>query len=161
MQTKTMNEGWACATGDSLLVTEDGFIRFDELYESKRKIKVARGGNGAIHRITDFHKEESVPTIRIRTRRGFQLEGAERHRVQLADGSWKQLLEVQAGERISLAYQTNIWPEEKLKLNFEPAQPHATLADVAESAGVSYATAFRHLHGRVQSRHASILDAAF
>jgi stage V sporulation protein R len=161
MQTKTMNEGWACATGDSLLVTEDGFCRFDELYEAGRKIKVASGGEGALHRITDFHKEESVPTIRIRTRRGFVLEGAERHRVRMADGSWKTLREVNAGERISLAYRTGIWPQEKVKLSCEAARPHATLADVAETAGVSYATAFRHLHGRVRSHNASVIEAAF
>jgi stage V sporulation protein R len=161
MQTKTMNEGWACATGDSLLVTENGFSRFDELYEAGRKIKVASGGEGLVYRITDFHKEKSVPTIRIRTRRGFVIEGAERHRVQMADGGWKQLRDIEAGERVGLAYHTNIWPKEKLKLSFEHAQPHATLTDVAESAGVSSATAFRHLHGRVRSRNASILDAAF
>lgn len=39
MQTKVMNEGWACATGDSLLVTEQGFVRFDELYENHEKIR--------------------------------------------------------------------------------------------------------------------------
>src|ERR687884_315785 len=50
MQTKTMNEGWACATGDSLLVTEEGFIRFDELYEVGRKVKVASGVEGLLNR---------------------------------------------------------------------------------------------------------------
>src|SRR5205085_4312293 len=59
MQSKTMNEGWACATGDSLLVTKEGFIRFDELYEKARKISVAGGGFGKVYSITDFHKEES------------------------------------------------------------------------------------------------------
>ncbi len=161
MQTKTLNEGWACATKDALLLTEEGFIFFDELYEAGIKIRVASGGAGALHLITDFHKEESVPTIRISTRRGFVLEGAERHRIRMADGTWKTLQEVTAGERIGLAYRTGIWPKEKVKLNFEAARPHATLSDVAETAGVSYATAFRHLHGRFRSRNAPALDAAF
>src|SRR5207253_6425588 len=55
MQTKTLNEGWACATGESLLVTEKGFIRFDELYEKDQKIFVAGSGFAEIYPITDFH----------------------------------------------------------------------------------------------------------
>ncbi|HEY0380320.1 MAG TPA: SpoVR family protein [Pyrinomonadaceae bacterium] len=161
MQTKTLNEGWACATRDALLATEEGFIFFDELYEAGSKIKVASGGEGVLRRITDFHKEESVPTIRISTRRGFTLEGAERHRIRMADGTWKTLQEVTAGERIGLASHTGVWPMEKAKLNFESARPQATLAAVAETASVSSATAFRHLHGRVQSRNAPAPNDAF
>src|SRR5436305_1165423 len=160
MQTKTLNEGWACATGDSLLVTESGFVRFDELYEERRKIRVASGGERESRCVTDFHKEELVPTIRVRTRRGLTIEGAEKHRVRMADGSWKCLSDVTARDRVGLAYYTNIWAAEKVKLSFEPSKASATLGDVAESVGVSYATAFRHLHGRVQSPNASALDAA-
>jgi stage V sporulation protein R len=160
MQTKVMNEGWACATGDSLLVTEKGFIRFDELYEEQQKIRVAVGDKGELRGIRDFHKEKALPTIRVRTRRGFTIEGAEKHRVLADDGSWKYLSDVNVGDRITLAYHTNVWPTEKIKLNFEPSKASATLGDVAESVGVSYATAFRHLHGRGSSVNAHALDAA-
>jgi stage V sporulation protein R len=160
MQTKTINEGWACATGDSLLVTEQGFIRFDELYEAREKIRVASGGENQLHPITDFHKEEFVPTVRIRTRRGFTIEGAEKHRVRMADGGWKYLRDVAAGEKVSLAHRTGIWPRQKQRLNFEPARQSASLAEIAQAAGVSSATAIRHLHGRVNSRSAAALDVA-
>src|SRR5436853_6279937 len=46
MQTKTMNEGWACATGESLLVTENGLRRLDELCAADRKMMGTRGGVG-------------------------------------------------------------------------------------------------------------------
>jgi stage V sporulation protein R len=160
MQTKTLNEGWACATGDSLLATGEGFVRFDELYEERRKVRVATGVAGELRRVTDFHKEESVPTIRVRTRRGFTLEGAEKHRVRMADGSWKYLNEVGVGDTIALAHATGVWPAKRRKIEFEPARPHATLSGVAGIAGVSYWTALRHLHGRVQSRSARALDSA-
>jgi stage V sporulation protein R len=160
MQTKVMNEGWACAVGESMLVTEDGFVRFDELYEARAKICVASGGERQLHRVTDFHKEESVPTVRARTRRGFTIEGAEKHRVRMSDGSWKCLYDVAVGDSVSLAYHTNVWPAKKWKLSFEAARSHTTLSEVAETAGVSYATAFRHLHGRFKSRNASVLDTA-
>src|SRR5207253_6485477 len=54
MQTKIANEGWACATGDSLVLTENGFVRFDELYASGERIQVAAGGARELCPITDF-----------------------------------------------------------------------------------------------------------
>ena len=160
MQTKTLNEGWACATGETLLLTEEGFVRFDELYREGRRIRVASGGERELNPITAFHREQSVPTIRVRTRRGFTIEGAERHRVRTADGGWKCLADAAVGDRVLLARGTNVWPAEKVKLNLEPAAISATLGDIAESAGVSYATAFRHLHGLTRSRSAVALAAA-
>jgi len=160
MQTKIMNEGWACATGDSLLVTEEGFARFDELYEARERLRVASGERGRLDRITDFHKESRVPTIRLRTRRGFIIEGAEKHRVRMADGRWAYLRDVSVGERIELAHGTQVWPRHKRRLDFAPSARSATLTNVAELAGVSYATAFRHLHSRVSSRNSATLDSA-
>ncbi|MGH9837699.1 MAG: SpoVR family protein [Blastocatellia bacterium] len=160
MQTKVMNEGWACAVGESLLPTENGFVRFDELYEAREKIRVASGGQNEMNWITDFHKEEQVPIIRVRTRRGFTIAGAHKHRIWLGDGTWAYLNEVRIGDRVSLAHATNIWPEEKQSLSFVSATPSATLGAVAEMAGVSYATAIRHLHGSHKSRSAELLNAA-
>jgi stage V sporulation protein R len=153
MQTKTMNEGWACATGDSLLITERGILRFDELYEEGDKILVAGGGcGGAAYPITDFHKEERVPTIRIRTRRGLTIEGAYQHRVQLEGGAWAHLQDLRTGDRVALECGTNIWPKERLRFNFVPAEPAATLETVASLAGVSWSTVLRHLKGRTTER---------
>ena len=152
MQTKTMNEGWACATGDSLLITEKGFLRFDELYEKGENISVAGSGFGEIYSITDFHKEERVPTIRIRTRRGLTLEGAHKHRVQLADNTWAYLRDLKPGDQIAIECGTNIWPKEKLSFNFTSTRPTATLETVASLAGVSWSTVLRHLKGRRTER---------
>jgi stage V sporulation protein R len=131
MQTKIMNEGWACATGESLLPTEQGFMRFDELVDARQPLRVASGGLRELNWIRDFHREEQVPVIRIRTRRGFTLAGAHKHRVRLADGEWAYLHEVRAGDRVVLAQATNIWASE-----------HAPLAAVAAGAGASGSTAF-------------------
>ena len=148
MQTKTGNEGWACATGDSLLVTENGFIRFDELYENYEKIRVASGGKGELNWITDFHKEENVLTIRIRTKRGYEIEGALKHRVQLADGDWAYLRDLKIGDRVSLAYQTDVWAETQPKIEFVTANPSVSLEKVAALTGVSMSTVIRHRNGR-------------
>jgi stage V sporulation protein R len=148
MQTKTMNEGWACATGDSLLVSERGFMRFDELWEQREKIRVASGAVSRLDWITDFHKEEQVPTIRIRTRRGLTIEGADKHRVQIANGSWACLKDINLGDKISLACGANVWPEEMPELNVSQSEPSVSLQTVAALSGVSLHTVLRHRAGR-------------
>jgi stage V sporulation protein R len=148
MQTKIANEGWACATGDSLVLTENGFLRFDELYEARQKIKVAGGGKEETYRITDFHKEENVLTIRIHTRRGFTIEGALKHRVLMADGQWAYLKDVKTGERISIEAGSNVWAKENVLLNQSKIAPTPSMLDVANLAKVSVWTVLRHLKGR-------------
>ncbi len=156
MQTKTMNEGWACATGDSLLLTEKGFVRFEQLYEAARKIRVAGGGGGETYSITDFHKEDRVPTVRVRTRRGLTLEGAHQHRVLLGDGTWACLKDIKPGDSLSIERGTNVWPQHKQRIDFVASQPDVTLHDIAALAGVSLWTVLRHMKGRATRNGASI-----
>jgi stage V sporulation protein R len=159
MRTKIANEGWACATADSLLATERGLMRFDDLVNAGQKIAVGSGGAGAQHAITDFHVEQQVPTIRITTQRGYSIEGAHRHRVQLADGSWAFLKDVKAGDRVTLAVGTEVWPQTPVALNYAPAAPDSTLSDVAAHAETSLWTVLRHRAGR-KTRKAEAIDAA-
>ena len=159
MQTKIMNEGWACATGDSLLLTEKGFVRFDQLYEAGEKIRVAGRARGEVFPISDFHKEVQVPTIRIRTRRGLTIEGALKHRILLADGNWAYLKDVKIGDKVVINNGTNVWPDEKQPFNFASTTPSPTLSDIAAIAGVSVSTVMRHLNGR-RSRSAIKINTA-
>lgn len=148
MQTKTINEGWACAVGSSLVLTERGFVRFDDLYHRGAKIGVAGGDENRVYPIVDFHMEEQVPTIRIRTRRGLTLEGAHKHRVLLEDGRWAHLDEVKAGDRVALDVGTNVWPARAPRVELEPSVRAASLEEVALAAGVSTWTVMRELKGR-------------
>lgn len=159
MQTKIGNEGWACATGDSLLITDSGFMRFDELYEANRNTQVASGGKHQLNWVTDFHKEKNVPTIRIRTRRGFTIEGAYKHRVQLKDGCWAHLEDVRVGDKLSLGCGTNVWPARKNQLGFVPSVPSTSLQTVASLSGVSLWTVLRHMNGRRTLHGDSINEA--
>ncbi len=159
MQTKTMNEGWACATGESLLATENGLLRFSDLYEQRRKIKVGGGGAGAVHQITDFHHESQVPTLRITTRRGYTIEGALRHRVRMADGSWSFLEACQQGDAIALAMGTEVWAQEPVPLTCEAAPKDVTLHDVAEAAGTSLWTVLRFRDGMKTRKDVEIAQA--
>jgi stage V sporulation protein R len=148
MQTKIMNEGWACATGDSLLLTERGFMRFDQVYAARDNMRVAAGGAGQLYSITDHHCERMVPTIRIRTRRGLSIEGAHQHRLRLADGSWAPLCDLQIGDRVALDAGADIWPATEQPCGFVQAVPSTTLTTVAAEAGVSVWTVMRHMQGR-------------
>jgi stage V sporulation protein R len=159
MQTKVLNEGWACATGESLLATEHGFVRFRDLYQSREAISVGSGAAGVLHPITDFHKEERVPTLRVTTRRGYTIEGALKHRVQLADGSWHFLSDLRPGDRVALACGTEVWPQEPLSIEHVPAARDASLTDVADAAGTSLWTVLRHRAGKSTRSAAAIEEA--
>ena len=145
MQTKTANEGWACATGDSFVLSELGTVKFKELYDRGEKVGVASGDRGRVDSITDFHKEERVPTIRIRTRRGLSIEGAHKHRILLADGRWGYLNEVKTGDRVAIALGAQVWPGERPRVEFEPSAKSASMEVVALAAGVSDTTIARQL----------------
>jgi stage V sporulation protein R len=159
MQTKILNEGWACATGDSLLFTEKGLLRFDEIYEAQAKIGVAAGEANLTCAITGFHKEQRRPTIRLRTRRGLTIEGAHEHRILQPDGTWAYLKDVKLGDRVSIERGANIWATEKQTLDYASAQPSATLHDVALVAGVSLYTVLRYMRGR-RALRAPFINAA-
>lgn len=156
MQTKIMNEGWACLTADALLLTEKGFIRFDQLYEAGEKIGVAAGRKNQAFRIKEFHKERQAPTVRIRTRRGLTIEGARKHRVLLADGAWAYLEDLKLGDRVHIEKGANLWPTERQRIDHIRAEPDATLQAVAAVAGAPVWTVLRHLRGRRTSNGAQI-----
>ncbi len=159
MRTKIANEGWACATGDSLLLTERGILRFDAIVDGRQSLCIASGKPSAMHPISYFHKEAQVPTIRITTRRGFTIEGAHKHRVQLEDGTWAFLSELAAGQKIALAQGTEVWSRKAVPITHVPASRDASLSDVANAAKVSLWTVLRHRAGKHTERAKEITDA--
>lgn len=159
MRTKVLNEGWACATGEALLATERGFVRFRDLYDERQKIAVGSGAPQTLHAISDFHKEVQVPTLRITTRRGYTIEGALKHRVQLPDGTWAYLRDLRVGDRVALAVGTGVWATQPVPLAFAPATPTVNLAQVAEQAGTSVWTVRRHRNGRTTRSAVAIEEA--
>lgn len=112
IKTKIINEGWACATGDSLLITSRGIVRFDSLYtERQAPVSVAVGAFGASYPVIDYHCQPDTPTMRITTRHGFVIEGAYQHRVLLRDGRWVYLQDVAVGDAVALALGTEVWSD--------------------------------------------------
>ncbi len=147
MQTKVMNEGWACLTGESLVQTERGLLRYDALHrvlEQGEAISVGSGA-GALDAVTDRHIRRSAQTVRLRTRRGLVLEGAEQHKLSIGPDQWLALEDVRVGQRIPLSVGDNIWPAQLVPI-VEPARVvPVTVADVAQHAGVGVKTIYRSL----------------
>ncbi|HEU5441036.1 MAG TPA: SpoVR family protein [Ktedonobacterales bacterium] len=152
MQTKTINEGWACLVGSSLVLTEHGLLRYDALYERLAQgdgIAVVSGGKG-LDAITDRHKRHNAPTIRLRTKRGLTIEGAEEHKLSVGPDEWIALKDVQVGQRIPLSVGTNVWPQTLVPLAVPQLMPAATVAGVAATAKVSAHTVYRYFGGKTR-----------
>ena len=150
MQTKIMNEGWACLIGNSLVLTERGFLRYDalhELLEQGESVMVGSGAGGQ-DRITDRHIHYNAATIRLRTRRGLVLEGAEEHKLSIGPDQWITLKDVKVGQRIPLSVGDNIWPEQLVAISSPVKIVAPTVEDVAMAAGVGVHTVYRSLGGK-------------
>ncbi len=150
MQTKTMNEGWACLRGESLVLTERGLLRYDALHEllAQGEAMAVGSGKGVRDHITDRHIHHNAPTIRLRTRRGLVLEGAEEHKLSTGPDQWIALKDVKVGQRIPLSVGDNIWPEQLVSISPPARIVTATVADVASVAGVGVHTVYRSMGGK-------------
>ncbi|MFL5661331.1 MAG: SpoVR family protein, partial [Ktedonobacteraceae bacterium] len=161
MQTKVMNEGWACLVGESLVLTEHGFVRYDALHEmlDRGETVTVSSGNGAQDKITDRHVRPNAPTIRLRTRRGLALEGAEEHKLSIGPDQWLALKDVKVGQRIPLSVGDNFWPEQLISIAKPVRIVAPTVKDVALAAGVGVHTVYRSL-GRKTSFAADRIASA-
>ena len=150
MRTKTINEGWACLVGSSLVQTEHGLLPYETLHRrlaAGESIQVASGPD-QLDAITDRHIRRDAPTIRLRTRRGLVIEGAEEHKLSIGDDQWIALKDVQVGQRIPLTVGANVWPSQMVAMPTPPRATFATVADVATAAGVSVHTVYRSMSGK-------------
>jgi stage V sporulation protein R len=149
MQTKVINEGWACLVGDSLVLTEHGLLRFQALHKGLAKGEALAAANGVgIDMISDQHVRHNAPTIRLRTRRGLVLEGAEEHKLSIGPDQWIALKDVQVGQQIPLCVGTNLWAHELVPLQVPTQMPTPTAVDVAVASGIGIHTVNRLLSGR-------------
>jgi stage V sporulation protein R len=156
MQTKIMNEGWACVAATTRIYSGNGLISMAELVAGASQLV----SDGAVGRhVYDRNIIRDHATVKMRTRRGFELEGSNNHRVMLADGeSWKRLDELVIGDRLLVTGGAGLWPTELVPLSWRPSTV-PTLEDVAADAGVSVWTVIRHRAGKT-TREAEAIGAA-
>ena len=154
--TKIQNEGWACLRSDSLVFTDAGLLSMERLVAGRAAL-VSDGERN--RRVYDSHVVRNHPTVRIRTRRGLQLEGSNNHRVFLTNGTWRRLDALSAGDRLTVAGGAGLWPRRIVRLAWQPAPRRIGLIDVAGRAGVSYSTLMRYMSGQNVANAPAIEDA--
>ena len=100
VQTKIMNEGWACLHSNTLVFTDSGVLRMKALVEGSGGTVCDGERERAVY---DRHVIRQHETVTIRTRRGMKLCGSNNHRVLLADGTtWKRLDELAVGDEVAV-----------------------------------------------------------
>jgi stage V sporulation protein R len=142
--TKVMNEGWACVVLDSLVFTDHGVLRMGEIVNRQQVLQVSDGER--TYPVYDWAKFPDRETIKLRTRRGFELEGSITHQLMLPDGTWRRLDELHVGNSLLTCGGQNLWASEEVKLGWETTR-RMTLMDAAERAEVSIDTILRFREG--------------
>ncbi len=118
--TKIVNEGWACVASNTLLFTQHGLVNITDIVEAKRTVPVSDGVQP--QPIYAWAKFADYATVTLRTRRGLTLEGSVNHRVMLPDGSWRRLDELHVGELVKISGGQNLWAQEHVRLQWQPAE---------------------------------------
>ncbi|HXG08294.1 MAG TPA: SpoVR family protein [Gemmataceae bacterium] len=154
--TKILNEGWACLHPDSLVNTDLGLVRLGELVSARLPVSVHDGvGSRKVYDWACFPDRE---TVKIRTRRGLELEGSTTHRVLLSNGEWCRLDQIKVGDSVRIAGGANLWASRPVPLTWQ-AERRMTIADVARAARTSVYTIARHRRG-LRTRAAAQIEAA-
>lgn len=119
IKTKYMNEGFACITENSLVHTENGFVPIIQAEEYCNKVV---GINGKLTDIQERYITKKIPTIKIKTNNGLELEGAELHRILVNENGIEKdvhLKDLKIGDDVCISIGTDIWPEEKVSINID------------------------------------------
>lgn len=153
--TKVMNEGWACLTGESLVLTDWGVCEIAELVARRPKGCVSDGETR--REVLDWACFEERETVSVRTRRGYRFEGTLTHRVMKRDGSWCPLSEIAVGDELKLAAGTDLWAEQNCAIEWH-AENRMTLDAIAAMAGGNVSTVIRCKDRSVDSRSAAVLN---
>src|SRR5579883_897914 len=154
--TKIMNEGWACLAFDSLIYTTQGLLPIGEVVQRRLPAEIFDGKSR--RRIYDWAIFPDRETVWIRTRRGLELEGSTTHRLQLPDGSWRPLDQLQVGDHLPISG-ASLWAENYVPVKWQLPRRRVLLQDVASRVGVDVETVIRYRRG-VRGRHAEALQIA-
>ena len=154
--TKVMNEGWACVVSGSLVFTDQGVLRMGDIVGDRKGVKISDGDQPS--GVYDWAQFSDRETMKIRTRRGLEIEGSLTHQLRLPDGSWKRLDELKLGDRVIIAGGSGLWATQPVQLDWKPIR-RMTLMDAADRAQVSIDTVLRFREGSNVRRSTQIASA--
>jgi spore cortex formation protein SpoVR/YcgB (stage V sporulation) len=132
-QTQVMNEGWACVTGDTLIVTDQGLMPAQELVESQFDGRVEDG-----NRIVNWFHHPHKQRVRITTRHGYVLHGGTDHKV-LVEDRWVELKDLKQGDRVEIRRGKGVFAQTEAAIDYALAV-RPRLAEHCARHGVSMHT---------------------
>lgn len=138
--TKIANEGFACITSESLVFTENGIMSMKNVVEKRPSIF---DGNN-VQRVVHSGVFSDRDTIKIHTRRGLTICGADNHRVLDQGNNWKRLDEIKLGDTIKISGGDNLWSKEYKKIVFSE-KVAKSIHQLCKQYEVSYNTYHRNI----------------
>ena len=135
-QTQVMNEGWACVTGDTLIVTDQGLLPAQELVESRFSGCVEDG-----NRVVNWFTHPSKPRIHIRTRHGYELHGGADHQI-LVGGEWVELRNLKVGDTVEIRRGQSVFASTEAPIDYT-LKVRPRIADVCQKHDVSLNTYYK------------------
>ena len=123
-----------CVTGDTLAVTDRGLVRIDHLSSPGQEDITMRvlSRDGRVHSASKWFDCGAFPTLRVRTRHGYEVTGTTNHPLLTCVGDaegrrtlvWKTLARIQAGDWIVMDRSEALWPDEPVDLRpYHPVVP--------------------------------------
>lgn len=153
MQTKILNEGWACVAKESPVFTSEGLITMGELVEGNAQL-VSDGG--AARHVYDRNVIRDHATVKLTTRRGLELHGSNNHRIMMADESWRRLDELKIGDKVLISGGAGLFPHELFKLDWRAPREHS-LDEMVGDAGIPLAALESQVAGSA-TQHAGAIQ---
>jgi len=126
-QTKTLNEGWACGKFDTLVYTDSGILKLGDMVDRRLSLKVHDGKE--CQKVTNWFKFTNRDTYRITTKRGYEFEGSDTHRIMSDD--WVKLQDLQIGQKVIIP-NVDLWASNNVKIKWKVSNKSFTLAEIAK-----------------------------
>jgi intein/homing endonuclease len=108
-----------CVLGDTLVLTDNGIFRIDQLGDTKGsefqplKVTIAQEGKGVTSQSEFFYNGGVKPVFKFKTHCGYRLGGTGNHRIKVlsdkGDIEWKYLSDLKLGDTVCIHRDTNLW----------------------------------------------------
>ena len=107
-----------CVSADSLVLTSRGFFEFRELIppalkpDSSLPLKLKIFGINGLEETSDVYFSGNVPTLKLKTRSGFELEATPHHPILTAGEkglTWKTLSQLDENDFVAVGRNLNCW----------------------------------------------------
>lgn len=107
--TKIMNEGWACVTPNTRIISKEGLIPIKEVVNTKPDVSDSE----TVQEVYDSNIFLDYDTIKIKTSKGYEIEGSYNHRILNEENKWVRLDELSKGDNVKISGGNNVWSENK------------------------------------------------